>query len=174
MGLPALASSALDIAQGCRTECTPSWRAALPGALVRRRGRVDRPRRGNRHDADFFSPAHGCAVEKPGTGSRTCRAGLPGQRQAGWPSLLVTFLLATQEKSHSRAKGARKPLIQATSSNQSLDRGAPRMQSLFGAATKKHRAQGALLLVVSKSCGVVMRTPGTAQLLPGSHRQAQT
>src|SRR6185312_15974691 len=34
----------------------------------------------------------------------------PGKRQAGWPSLLVTFLLATQEKSDSRAEGARKPL----------------------------------------------------------------
>jgi hypothetical protein len=37
-------------------------------------------------------------------------AALPGApvRQAGWPSLLVTFLLATQEKSDSRAEGARK------------------------------------------------------------------
>jgi hypothetical protein len=31
-----------------------------------------------------------------------------GKRQAGWPSLLVTFLLATQEKSDSGANGARK------------------------------------------------------------------
>ena len=48
-------------------------------------------------------------VEKPGPGSRTCRARMPGKRQAGWPSLLVTFLLATQEKSDSAAGGGRKP-----------------------------------------------------------------
>jgi len=34
---------------------------------------------------------------------------MPGKRQAGWPSLLVTFLLATQEKSDSAAGGGRKP-----------------------------------------------------------------
>ena len=32
----------------------------------------------------------------------------PGKRQPGWPSLLVTFLLATQEKSDSCVAGARK------------------------------------------------------------------
>jgi flagellar biosynthesis protein FliQ len=32
---------------------------------------------------------------------------MPGKRQAGWPSLLVTFLLATQEKSDSVAAGDR-------------------------------------------------------------------
>ena len=32
----------------------------------------------------------------------------PGQRQAGRPSLLVTFLLATQEKSDSPSAGGRK------------------------------------------------------------------
>jgi hypothetical protein len=35
----------------------------------------------------------------------------PGKRQAGWPSLLVTFLLATQEKSNSSAVGDRKLLL---------------------------------------------------------------
>ena len=34
---------------------------------------------------------------------------MPGKRQVGWPSLLVTFLLATQEKSDSAAGGGRKP-----------------------------------------------------------------
>jgi hypothetical protein len=34
-----------------------------------------------------------------------------GKRQAGWPSLLVTFLLATQEKSDSSAAGDRKLLL---------------------------------------------------------------
>src|SRR6185312_8015617 len=55
-------------------------------------------------DADAFSPAQGCAVEKPDPGSRTCRPGMGGKRHAGWPSLLVTFLLATQEKSDSVAE----------------------------------------------------------------------
>jgi hypothetical protein len=64
---------------------------------------------GDRQEADHFSPVHGCAVEKPGRTSRTCRAWTPGKRQAGWPSLWVTFLLATQEKSDSAAGGGRKP-----------------------------------------------------------------
>jgi hypothetical protein len=38
-----------------------------------------------------------------------------GKRQAGWPSLLVTFLLATQEKSDSVADGDR-PLFALKSS----------------------------------------------------------
>src|SRR6185312_8269473 len=36
---------------------------------------------------------------------------MPGKRQAGWPSLLVTFLLATQEKSDSVAEGDRPLLV---------------------------------------------------------------
>src|SRR6185312_6741986 len=36
---------------------------------------------------------------------------MPGKRQAGWPSLLVIFLLATQEKSDSAAAGRRKLLL---------------------------------------------------------------
>jgi len=40
----------------------------------------------------------------------------PGKRQAGWPSLLVTFLLATQEKSDSVAAGDR-PLFALSASN---------------------------------------------------------
>jgi len=34
-------------------------------------------------DVDAFSPAHGCAVEKPGPGSRTCRAGCPASAKRG-------------------------------------------------------------------------------------------
>jgi hypothetical protein len=41
-------------------------------------------------------------VEKPGPGSRTCRPGMGGKRQAGWP-----FSLATQRESNSGAIGAR-------------------------------------------------------------------
>jgi hypothetical protein len=47
-------------------------------------------------------------LEKPGPDSRTCRPWMGGKRQAGWPSLWVTFLLATQEKSNSAAEGRRK------------------------------------------------------------------
>jgi len=65
---------------------------------------------GREAGVDSFSPAQGCAVEKPGPGSRTCRPWMGGKRQAGWPSLLVTFLLATQEKSNSGASGARNAL----------------------------------------------------------------
>ena len=45
------------------------------------------------------APAHGLAGQEP------------GKRQAGWPSLWVTFLLATQEKSDSAAAGRRKLLL---------------------------------------------------------------
>jgi hypothetical protein len=33
---------------------------------------------------------------------------MPGKRQAGWPSLLVTYLSATQETSNSDCKASRK------------------------------------------------------------------
>ena len=49
------------------------------------------------------APAHGLAGQEP------------GKRQAGWPSLLVTFSLATQEKSDSVAEGDR-PLFALKSS----------------------------------------------------------
>ena len=39
---------------------------------------------GSRQEVDFFSPAHGGAVEKHGRGSRTWRA-QPGKYQVGWP-----------------------------------------------------------------------------------------
>ena len=101
---------------------------------------------GSRQEVDSFSPAHGGAVEKPGSGSRTWRPWMGGKRQAGWPSLLVTYLLATQEISDSRAEGARKPLIYATSK-----RPAGSWQHTLCAnassdtANQEHRAQGALL-----------------------------
>src|SRR6185312_164104 len=108
----------------------------------------DRPRSGSRQEVGSFSTAQGCAVEKPGSGSRTCRAGMPGKRQVGWPSLLVTYLLlrascpppfgpaalfapvpdgrvATQEISNSRAEGARKPLIYASSGDYGLGGSVP-------------------------------------------------
>jgi hypothetical protein len=53
----------------------------------------------------------------------------PGKRQAGWPSLLVTFLLATQEKSDSGAAGARKLLTVCTQCNQRTSQRRHRDQS---------------------------------------------
>ena len=64
-----------------------------------------------RRSAPLACPQCGVACEVYDHASRTCRAGMPGKRQAGWSSLWVTFLLATQEKSDSRAEGARKLLL---------------------------------------------------------------
>src|SRR6185312_16202843 len=50
-------------------------------------------------------------LEKPGPTSPTFRPWMDGTRQPGWPSLLVTFLLATQEKSNSGAAGARNRFV---------------------------------------------------------------
>ena len=44
---------------------------------------------------------------------------MPGKRQAGWPPLLVTFLLATQEKSDSVAEGDR-PLLASNATSRSI------------------------------------------------------
>ncbi len=77
-------------------------------------------------DADAFSSAHGCAVEKPGPGSRTCRAGCPASAKRGGLSLWLSFSLATQRESNSAAEGRRK---------------------LLTLMQQEHRAQGALLQV---------------------------
>jgi hypothetical protein len=53
----------------------------------------------------------------------------PGKRQAGWPSLLVTFILATQEKINSVAGGDR-PLFALSASNAS--------RTNFTSAVAKH------------------------------------
>jgi len=47
-------------------------------------------------DADAFSPAHGCAVEKPDPGSRTCRAGCPASAKRG--GLLFWLLFSWPRK----------------------------------------------------------------------------
>ncbi|MGB5851635.1 MAG: hypothetical protein WBG85_04985, partial [Rhodanobacter sp.] len=53
------------------------------------------------------APTHGLAGQAtawmPELRQRRSGCPMPGKRQAGWPSLLVTFLLATQEKSDSVA-----------------------------------------------------------------------
>ena len=63
---------------------------------------------------------------------------MPGKRQAEWPSLWVTFLLATQEKSDSGRAAARKLLIWKAFAY--ADR-----QCSQSAIREEHRAQGALL-----------------------------
>jgi hypothetical protein len=45
-----------------------------------------------------LSQVHGRTFEKPGSGSRTFRAGMPGKRQAGCLSSLVTSLWPRKEK----------------------------------------------------------------------------
>jgi hypothetical protein len=45
---------------------------------------------GNRHNVDSFSSVHGCAVEKPGHASRTCRA---GARQAPSGGVVFSWVL---------------------------------------------------------------------------------
>jgi hypothetical protein len=54
-------------------------------------------------------------VEKPGPGSRTCRAGCPASAKRGGLSLWLAFSLATQRESNSCAEGARKLLLQRRS-----------------------------------------------------------
>ena len=107
-------------------KCGPGWPAALPGgpcAAVRRgRQAAQRESTGEGMDArveatqerlpevDSFSPAHGCAVEKPGPASRTRRAGGPASAKRGALSLWLSFSLSTQRESNSGAGGPRKLL----------------------------------------------------------------
>jgi len=70
---------------------------------------------------------------------------MPGKRQPGWPSLLVTFLLATQEKSNSGAVGARKPfaLNAARASRTGCAPTGAREPQLFAISSAKHSAGAA-------------------------------
>ena len=88
------------------------------------------------------APAHGLSGQEP------------GKRQVGWPSLSVTYLLATQEISDSRAEGARKPLIYAASKRSARSwQHTLCANASFDTANQEHRArpkevpcgQGALL-----------------------------
>src|SRR6185437_7293173 len=89
--------------------CARAWllarrmRAAFPGPLGGGEAGTIRPRSGRCQGWQRLFARAGCPLEKPGTGSRTFRPRMDGKRQPGWPSLLVTFLLATQEKSNSGA-----------------------------------------------------------------------
>src|SRR6185437_7635020 len=96
--------------------CARAWllarrmRAAFPGPLGGGEAGTIRPRSGRCQGWQRLFARAGCPLEKPGTGSRTFRPWMDGKRQPGWPSLLVTFLLATQEKSNSGAGRRTKPL----------------------------------------------------------------
>ncbi|HXD38708.1 MAG TPA: hypothetical protein VN624_18780, partial [Rhodanobacter sp.] len=61
-------------------------------------------------DVDSFSPGQDALSKSPAP-THGLAGQEPGKRQAGWPSLLVTFLLATQEKSDSVAEGDRPLLV---------------------------------------------------------------
>ena len=98
-----------EVLQGCRAFASGAHDARLlfrdPWAAVRR-GREGRAA-GEARDGLAFSRG-----QEPARKARprltNSQGRMPGERQPGWPSLWVTFLLATQEKSNSGAAGARK------------------------------------------------------------------
>ena len=65
-----------------------------------------RPRSGSRQGCRLLFARAGCPIEKPGPGSRTCRAP-PGKRQAGWPSLWLLSLGHPRESSSRSARSAK-------------------------------------------------------------------
>ena len=112
----------------CRCFCAQE-RAALPGAPMARRGGAGKSAGWPEGMQASFSPVHGCAVEKPRSPPAHPQGRMPGGRVRGVASLLrrascpppfgpaslfaaapaaavVTFLLATQEKSNSGAQRA--------------------------------------------------------------------
>src|SRR6185312_378787 len=66
-------------------------------APVRRGVGDDRPRSGSRQGCRLLFARAGCPVEKPGPGSRTCRAGCPASAKRGAP-LFGYFLSGKREK----------------------------------------------------------------------------
>jgi len=127
-------------------------------------------------------------VEKPGPASRTCRAWMPGKRQAGWPSLLVTFLWPRKRKV-TRPPQEDETLLSSKATN-------PKQSIATEVAPTEHHAQGALLLqkrrrlqgeqqVQSKALGPCLRrddekwafpralTPHLNPLPAGERRQTQ-
>jgi hypothetical protein len=86
-----LGSSALAAAQRLRTECGPG--EGMDARVEATQERLPEVR------SKSPAPAHGLAGQES------------GKRQAGWPSLLVTYLLATQEISNSAAASRRKLLL---------------------------------------------------------------
>ena len=88
---PALALLLIQLLQTVRAGRAPLYPGPLCGGEVRSKG----PEGGIDMDVDSFSPAHGCAVEKPGRTSRTFWAGCPESAARGgllfgllfsWPS----------------------------------------------------------------------------------------
>ena len=108
--------SALQLSQP-RSGCVPSagqdgpllYPGPLCGGETGSTGRAA----GVDKDVDSFSPGQDALSKSPAP-AHGLAGQEPGKRQAGWPSLLVTFLLATQEKSNSAAAGRRKFLAPDT------------------------------------------------------------
>jgi len=102
---------------GCALLFRGSWAAVRRGRSGRAAGEAMEGVAFSRGQATAWMPElrqrrSGCpsTLEKPGRDSRTFRPRMDGKRQPGWPSLWVTFLLATQEKSNSGA-GRRTKLL---------------------------------------------------------------
>ena len=94
--------------------CSCFWRArcapALPGPPGRRRGGDDQAAQRASPGMDSPFRAGRSPLEKPGHGSRTCRARMPGKRQPGCRFLLATSLLDKQKRSSSATGRWTKPL----------------------------------------------------------------
>ncbi len=88
-----------------------------PCAAVRR-GRQAAQREPTGMSAPFRQGRMPCRKARPRLTDLLGR--MPNKRQAGWPSLLVTFLLATQEKSDSVAEGDRPLLAFACNKRKSI------------------------------------------------------
>jgi hypothetical protein len=80
------------------TECGPRWPAALPRGpcAAVRRGRQAAKRESTRMSTPFRQDRS--PVEKPGPGSRTCRAGSPASAKRGGLSLWLLSLWPHKEK----------------------------------------------------------------------------
>jgi len=89
-----------------RSSCPMARRSTRGPCAVVSRGRQAAQRASTGMSMPFRQGRMPCRKARPRLTDLPGRK--PGKRQAGWPSLWVTFLLATQEKSDSAAEGRRK------------------------------------------------------------------
>ena len=89
-----------------RARCAP----ALPGPLGGGEPWTRRPCSGRCHGGQRLFARAGARSKSPATAHGLSVHGCTESAAAGWPSLWVTFLLATQEKSDSGAGRRTKPL----------------------------------------------------------------
>src|SRR3546814_4724396 len=80
-----------------------------------------------------------------------------GKRQAGWPSLLVTFLLATQEKSDSVAEGDR-PLFALNATSARASRASALLQGMRRLA-RRLKCDSCLRRNDEREAGLLEATP---------------